>query len=138
MRAHEPPSQPTEMWAGGCEIDFVINRELLARPVVGHRISQAQPAVLRITRKRLELHIQILAIELMQPHSAEAVGAGPYGAPRHHRIDIEPWGALDRWSPAISSAAVPAHESGCSSCFIIYSTAPPRPPRKRPNKWPSS
>src|SRR5262249_53916621 len=28
------------------------------------------------------------------------------------------------------------YSSGCSSCFIIYSTAPPRPPRKRPNKWP--
>src|SRR5260370_35718216 len=26
MRAHEPPSQPTEMWAGGCEIDFVVMR----------------------------------------------------------------------------------------------------------------
>src|SRR5262245_63716494 len=24
MRAHEPPSQPTEMWVGGCETDFVV------------------------------------------------------------------------------------------------------------------
>src|SRR5262245_22180101 len=30
------------------------------------------------------------------------------------------------------------YSSGYSSCFILYSTAPPRPPRKRPNKWPSS
>src|SRR5262249_52603396 len=30
MRAHEPPSQSTEMRAGGCEIDFVVNLELLA------------------------------------------------------------------------------------------------------------
>jgi len=29
MRAHEPPSQPTETWAGGGEIDFVVNLELL-------------------------------------------------------------------------------------------------------------
>src|SRR5262245_919914 len=68
MRAHEPPSQPTEMWAGGCETDFVVNLELLARPVVGHRISQAQPTVPRVTHERLELHIYIVAVQLMQPH----------------------------------------------------------------------
>src|SRR5262249_52295027 len=74
-------------------IDFVVNLELLARPpVVGHRISQAQPTVPRVTHERLELHIYIVAVKLMQPHSADAVGAGPYRAPTHHRIDIEPWG----------------------------------------------
>jgi hypothetical protein len=30
------------MWAGGCEIDFVVNLEFLARPVVGNRVSQGQ------------------------------------------------------------------------------------------------
>src|SRR5262245_44396857 len=38
LRAHEPPSQPTEMWAGGCEIDFVVNLELLVRTVIGHAV----------------------------------------------------------------------------------------------------
>ena len=42
MRAHEPPSQPTEMWAGGCEIDFVVNLERFARPVVCHFVFQAR------------------------------------------------------------------------------------------------
>jgi hypothetical protein len=45
MRTHEPPSQPTEMWAGGCEIDFVVNLERLARPVVCHFVFQANPVV---------------------------------------------------------------------------------------------
>ena len=107
---HEPPSQPTEMWVGGCEIDFVVNLEFPARPVVGHRISQAQPAIRRVTRKRLVFHIYIVAVELMQPHFADAVGAGLYRAPTHHRIYIEPQRALDCWSAAASSAAKSAHE----------------------------
>src|SRR6516165_5784969 len=106
---HEPPSQPTEMWVGGCEIDFVVNLEFPARPVVGHRISQAQPAIRRVTRKRLVFHIYIVAVELMQPHFAGKVGAGANSTPPHHVVDIEPQRALDRRAAATPSAAKSAH-----------------------------
>jgi hypothetical protein len=47
------------------------------------------------------------------------------------------------WPIKSCDLLVMAHySSGCSSCFMyscfMYSTAPPRLPRKRPNKWPSS
>src|SRR5207247_2316770 len=47
---------------------------------------------------------------------------------------------LPSFHPGLEEKLATAHyySSGCSSCFIIYSTAPSRPPRKRPNKWPSS
>src|SRR6266487_5725435 len=64
MRAHEPPSQPTQMWAGGCEINLIVNLELLARPVVGCRISQAQPAVPRIAHARLEFQVYLVIIKI--------------------------------------------------------------------------
>src|SRR5262245_54737395 len=45
MRAHEPPSQPTEMWADGCEIDFVVNLKGFVRPIIGRAVFQTDPAM---------------------------------------------------------------------------------------------
>jgi hypothetical protein len=79
MRAYEPPSQPTEMWAGGCEIDFVVNLELLARSVFGH-LSQAQPAIPRITHPRFEFHLDLVAVEI-EPHFAGETSEGANPSP---------------------------------------------------------
>ena len=56
MRAHEPSSQSTKMWAGGCEIDFVVNLEFLVR-LVGRQSNIASAASPLVTRNRLEFHI---------------------------------------------------------------------------------
>src|SRR5262249_34675850 len=102
LRAHEPPSQPTEMWAGGCEIDFVVNLELLARTVIGHRISQAQPAVPRIAHARLEFQVYLVIIKI-EPHFAGKVEASANSTPPHHVVDIKPYCLFDCGPPAASS-----------------------------------
>src|SRR5262249_23420302 len=60
LRAHEPPSQPTEMWAGGCEIDFVVNLERFARPVVCHFVFQANPVVPGTTDMSFAFHVEVV------------------------------------------------------------------------------
>src|SRR5262249_46182500 len=87
MRAHEPPSQLTEMRAGGCEIDFVVNLERFARPVVSHFVFQANPVVPGTTDMSFAFHVEVV------------IGA-----------NVDPKCALDRWPPAISSAAKSAHD----------------------------
>src|SRR5262249_8381673 len=85
MRAHEPPSQPTEMWAGGCEIDFVVNRERFARPVVSHFVFQANPVVPGTTDVSFAFHIEV-ATGVGKPDDTASAGAKPDQAATAQRV----------------------------------------------------
>src|SRR5215831_12598520 len=60
VRAYKPPSQPTEMRADGCEIDFVVNLELVARPVVGHFVFQTHPIVPSAVDVGFAFHFEVV------------------------------------------------------------------------------
>src|SRR5262249_5240847 len=108
LRAHEPPAQPTEMWAGGCEIDFVINLELLARTVIGHAVFQTAPGVARVVDVCFAFHIEV-PIGAGKPDDTASASAKPNQAVTAQRVNVDPKCALNRWSPAASSAAKSAH-----------------------------
>src|SRR5438045_5466030 len=111
MRAHEPPSQPTEMWAGVCEIDFVVNLERFARPVVSHFVFQANPVVPGTTDMSFAFDIEV-ATGVGKPDDAASAGAKPDQAVTAQRVNVDPKCefALYRRPPAAPvSAAKSAH-----------------------------
>src|SRR5262245_41663201 len=98
------------MWAGGCEIDFVVNVELLARTVIGHAVFQTDPGVARVVDVRFAFHIEVV-IGAGKPDDAASAGAKPDQAVTAQRVNVDPkcTSTFDRWPPAISSAAKSAH-----------------------------
>jgi hypothetical protein len=88
-RAHEPPSQPAEMRAGGGEINLVVNLDFLATPIIRHRIFQAQPALPRVAQVGFEFHVDLVAVEI-EPHFAGETSKGAKPSPLHHVINVEP------------------------------------------------
>src|SRR5262245_26889846 len=110
MRAHEPPSQPTERWPRGCEKDLVVNRERFAGPIVGLFVLQTPqvPAVPRAAEVGFAFHVEV-AIGAGKPDAAATADAEPYQAVTAQRVNVDPQGALNRWPPAASSAAKSAH-----------------------------
>jgi hypothetical protein len=64
------------MWAGGCEIDFVVNLERLARPVVCHFVFPANPVIPGTTDMSFAFHIEV-AIGAGKPDDAASAGAKP-------------------------------------------------------------
>jgi hypothetical protein len=106
--AYEPPAQTTEMWAGGYEIGFVVNLDLLPSPVVRHLIAQAQPAMPTIAGVGLEFDVDLVIVET-EVHLAGDEAAGLDRAGMHHPIDIELQRALDCGPSATSSTAQSAH-----------------------------
>jgi hypothetical protein len=112
-RAHEPPSKPAKRWSAGREKNLVVNFARFARPIVMNDVLQSQPAIPRIAHAGLEFHVYLVIVKI-EPHFATQVGAGANSPPPHHVVDIEPQCAFDCRPPAISSAAVPAHDLRCS------------------------
>src|SRR5262245_7152174 len=106
---YEPPAQTTKMWAGGFEIDFIVNLDFLPAPKVGHLIAQAQPAMPAIAGFGLEFHVDLVIVE-SEVHFAGDAAAGLDRVRTHHPVDIELHGVLDRRPSATSSTAKPAHE----------------------------
>jgi hypothetical protein len=94
------------MWAGGCEIDFVVNLERFARPVVCHFVFQANPVVPGTTDMSFAFHIEV-AIGVGEPDDAASAGAKPDQAVTAQRVNVDPKCelALYRRPPAAPSAA---------------------------------
>jgi hypothetical protein len=80
------------MWAGGCEIDFVVNLELLARTVIGHAVFQTDPGVARVVDVRFAFHIEVV-IGAGKPDDAAtadyaATAAKPNQAVTAQRVNV--------------------------------------------------
>src|SRR5262245_5650108 len=110
-RAYEPPPQAAEMRACGREVNLVVNLEVLAGPVIGHRISQPEPTVPMVAGTGFKFHVNVVIVEF-GAHRAGPVLAGANSAPSHHSVDVELERLFIRWPPTASSASVSAH---CSS-----------------------
>jgi hypothetical protein len=91
-----------------CKINLIVNLELFTCPIVGHRVSQAQPAIPRIAYAGLKFDGKLIIVKV-ECHLSAKVSAGFNATPPHHRVDVEPKRALDCRPPAASSAAVSAH-----------------------------
>jgi len=89
VRAYEPPPQPTKMWTRCRKINLVVNLELLTRPVVGHRVTQAEPAIPRIAYAGLKSDGKLIVVKV-ERHLPAKVSAGFNASPPHHRVNVEP------------------------------------------------
>src|SRR5262249_649505 len=111
--SHEPPSQPTEMWADGCEIDFVVNLKRFVRPIVGRAGFQTDPAIPRAIDMSFDFHVEVVIGPGESDYAATAdyapTAATPNRAVRVRRVTVAPNSPFPRWPPAASSAAKSAH-----------------------------
>src|SRR5262249_45615126 len=117
------------MWAGGCEIDFVVNLERFARPVVCHFVFQANPVVPGTIDMSFAFHIEV-ATGMGKPDDAASAGAKPDQAVTAQRVNVDPKCefALYRRPPAISSAAKSTHLADLSQTPIFRNQLSKRPP----------
>jgi len=98
------------MWAGGYEIDFVVNLERLACPVVCLFVFQANPVVPGTIDMSFAFHIEV-ATGVGKPDDAASAGAKPDHAVTAQRVNVDPKCefALYRRPPTASSATKSAH-----------------------------
>ena len=77
------------MWAAGCEIDFVVNLERFASPVVSHFVFQANPVVPGTTDVSFAFHIEV-ATGVGKPDDAASAGAKQDQAVTAQRVNVDP------------------------------------------------
>src|SRR5215471_10506190 len=93
MRAHEPPSH-TEMWADGCEIDFVVNLKRFVRPIVGRAVFQTDPASPRAIDMSFDFHVEVVIGPGESDYAATADSAATAAKPNQavtaQRVNVDP------------------------------------------------
>jgi hypothetical protein len=82
-------NSPTEMWAGGREINFVVNLERFARPVVRHFVFQANPAVPGTTDMSFAFNVEVV-VRAGESDYAATAGAQPNQAVTAQRVNVDP------------------------------------------------
>jgi hypothetical protein len=77
------------MRAGGGEINFVVNLERFARPVVCHFVFQANPVVPGTTDMSFAFHVEVV-VRAGESDYAATAGAQPNQAVTAQRVNVDP------------------------------------------------